>query len=445
MLTKIRFRIEYGIAYFKMYFWVIMLGIVFGTNIIVFQKQILRIINLPSFTTKKIGYQGLVTMDNLPVEVTDLISFGLTRIGENGKPEISELIQKINVNGDYSEYSMILNNNFYWHDGKKVTAYDIDEKIDGITFTALSEDTLKIKFSTPLSSALTVLSKPLFKKNLIGIGPYKINAIEYRDGYIKKMSLNSTGFGKPKIVIRFYQTEVDLINAFKMGEVNQMEMNSSPKDLENWPKIKISKKIDTTKKYLGIFFDTEKLKIKQLRQALAYATVKTENKSERCFGSISPNSWAYNPEVKEYSYSEKSAKELFDKNKIDKIDLTVNERGLMSTATKIKQSWENTLGIKVNISLDEQFDGKGNFEAVLAYGGITTDPDQYGFWHSTQKDTNITKFNNSRIDKLLEQGREIYDYIERKTVYYNFQKHLAEESPVIFLNYPVTYVVSRVK
>jgi peptide/nickel transport system substrate-binding protein len=60
-------------------------------------------------------------------------------------------------------------------------------------------------------------------------------------------------------------------------------------------------------------------------------------------------------------------------------------------------------------------------------------------------ETNLTKINNSRIDKLLEEGRQTFDLQKRKEIYFDFQKYLLEESPVIFLSYPTTYFISRVK
>nr|MBP6989849.1 peptide-binding protein [Candidatus Shapirobacteria bacterium] len=70
---------------------------------------------------------------------------------------------------------------------------------------------------------------------------------------------------------------------------------------------------------------------------------------------------------------------------------------------------------------------------------------QYLFWHSTQKKTNITKINNPRIDKLLEEGRQTFDQQERKNIYQEFQKNLLEECPAIFLKYPIVYTISRIK
>ena len=111
-------------------------------------------------------------------------------------------------------------------------------------------------------------------------------------------------------------------------------------------------------------------------------------------------------------------------------------------ADNIKKSWEDTLGLKVNAQLTTQIDIQ-NYDTLLAYGSITSDPDQYLFWHSTQSKTNLTKINHPPIDKLLEEGRQIFDLQERKKIYQEFQKILLEECPAIFLKFPTVYTVSR--
>ena len=155
-------------------------------------------------------------------------------------------------------------------------------------------------------------------------------------------------------------------------------------------------------------------------------------------------SWAYYSNIKEYNLNKTRAKELLKNEKIDHLNLSVNDRQLLPLAEEIKTSWQNILEIPVSITIENQpnFD---DYDTILTYGAITKDPDQYLFWHSTQTNTNITKLNNPRIDKLLEEGRQTNDQIERKKIYQDFQTYLLEEVPAIFLYYPTTYTVTRIK
>ncbi len=423
-----------------MYF---LIGLIILIPIVVFHQQLLKFYQSPSFHTKIIGLEGLYTANNLPDEVSQKISYGLTTISENNKPEKSILVKSISAENENKDYIFTLNNNIYWHNGKKLTAYDVNYQIFGATITPLSEDQLKISLSSPFAPLLSSLSQPLFKKGLIGMGNYQVKKIIYQDGYIKNISLKSTDKNQSSIEYRFYSNETDVVNAFKLGNVDEIKINSLPQELSNWKKIKITKDISTNDRYVAVFLNTQKIS-KQIRQALAYATPKPRDKNERCIGPISPTSWAYNSSIKEYNLNSTRAKELFKKEELPKINLVVNNRSLLSLAEEIKNSWANILGIEVTLSVINQIDYQ-NFDAILSYSSTTKDPDQYSFWHSTQTNTNITKLDNSRIDKLLEDGRTTIDTIERKKIYQDFQRYLLEESPAIFISYPITYQVIRQK
>ncbi len=73
---------------------------------------------------------------------------------------------------------------------------------------------------------------------------------------------------------------------------------------------------------------------------------------------------------------------------------------------------------------------------------IPKDPDQYSLWHSTQMQTNITKYKNVKIDKLLEDARTTSDENKRKELYFDFQKFLMEDAPATFIYHPYRYQVN---
>ena len=446
MFNKLHFKIAYLISFIKrkILFILITIGVIFCA--IFFRKEIINFANLPIFKQESIGIEGIYTIKNLPDNIANQISYGLTVNSENDKASISPIVESLSVENENKDYIFTLKDNIFWHNGKKLIANDIDySSISGITIDVLNENQIKVSLEKEFSPILSVLSKPLFKKNTIGLGQYKIKKYSLQEGHLKTLYLNPTKDDIPKLVYNFYQNETDLINAYKLGDVDQIKITSLPEELSKWSNSKITQKIETNEKYSAIFFNTQKINNKQLRQALAYATPKTKDKNEQCLGPISPESWAYNPSIKEYNFNATRAKELFEKNKIDSINLIVGDRRLLSVAEDIKKSWESVLDLKTNISIINQIDTE-NFDAILTYGSIPHDPDQYLFWHSTQiGKSNLTKLNDSRIDKLLEDGRFAVDQIERKEIYQDFQKYLLEESPAIFLAYPDTYTITRVK
>lgn len=409
-----------------------------------FRTKLLNLYQSPRFHPTIIGIQGMYTTNNLPSRVTDLISYGLTVNTDNDRPQISPLVISYESQNNHLEYLFNLKPDLFWHSGKKLKSNDINYQFSGINFEAISDNLLKVTLEKPFSPLLSLLSQPLFQKQLNGLGPYKVKNLRLKESYVRSLELVPQDTSQPNLIFKFYPNEADLITAFQLGEVDEIETSQIPPKLTQTQNINITPKITTSQRYLAIFINTQRLQNKQTRQSLAYATPKTREKSERCLGPISTSSWAYNPNIKEYNFNPTRAKELFKDDQVKQITLSILDRQLISQAESIKESWEKILPIKVKIVVENQLNQQ-KYDLLLAYGGIPHDPDQYYFWHSTQNNTNITKLNNSRIDKLLEEGRQTYDPVERKNIYFDFQKYLLEESPAIFLNYPTTYIITRIK
>jgi peptide/nickel transport system substrate-binding protein len=310
---------------------------------------------------------------------------------------------------------------------------------------SLEDNELVFKLKEPFSPFLSVVSKPIFKKGLIGLGEYKISKILKKGKYIKSITL--TAFDKdnknlPAKTYKFYNSENELKTAFNLGEINRLD------NLFDTSGINLSKNIKTeqvVKKniYLAVFINNAKpfLEVKSFRQALAYATPKQDDQL-RAIGPINPLSWAYNPDIKPYSFDLERAKSLLGEDKEAssslKLSLTTFPQ-YQQLAQAIKESWEK-LGITTELKITTFL--PSDFDTLLIAREIPLEPDQYYFWHTTQAG-NLINFKNPRIDKLLEDGRKTIDPQARKDIYYDFQRFLAEESPVIFLSYPLVYTVSR--
>lgn len=443
MFKKIRFFFLY-IKYFlrKNYIYLI-IGLSVGVLGFLKRDQIISIVLAVSAKPKTVGIEGQYTFDKLPKIVSEKISYGLTIATEKGKMEPSPIIESIDVSNDNLTYTFTFISNLYWHNQKKFSTQDLTINIPGTNSKIISNTQLQVNLNSPYSAALSLFTKPVFmNKTAYGLGPYKTEKINYQDGYIKDISLKSIKDGQ-KIVYKFYSNEKDLYNAFRLGQVNQIITSQLPNNIELWPKLKIDKSIDTNQNVL-IYINTEKITNKQTRQALAYATRKNNDKNIRSISPISPNSWAYNPAIKEYNFNVTRAKEFIGKDPITNMTLVVTNRKLLEIAESIKKDWKDVLGIDVTIIISS-IPKEGQYDSVLTYAPIPTDPDQYAFWHSTQSQTNISKLNNSRIDKLLEEGRLVFDQIERKKIYFDFQKYLLEESPAIFLEFPTIYTITKSK
>lgn len=439
MPIKLRFKLELIFLYLKRH-WILFSTLTILVSVsIIFRQQLFNFYTKLNPPIQKIGLEGLYSLNNFPEEIAQKISYGLTQSDDSGHFSTSPLVKNLDINPEHNQYTFEIDPQLSWHRGKKLTAKNINYQIPGLEFSYPDYTHVVVKSNTTFSPILSTLSKSLIKKNFDGLGTHVVKRYRYSEGNLKTLLLKSTD---NSILYRFYQHENDLINAFKIGEVDQITLTNDPQELANWPNTNLSKDVRTDERYIALFINTKKLASKSLRQALAYATPKTNDLNDRAISPISPSSWAYNPEVKAYNYDPARAKELFKNNEIESLSLVYNDQRLVSLADEIKKAWQEILNINVDAHIDTQIDLQ-NYDIILAYGSIPTDPDQYVFWHSTQQKTNLTHLDHPPIDKLLEEGRQSFDVQERKKIYQEFQKILLEECPAIFLKYPTYYTISR--
>ena len=327
-----------------------------------------------------------------------------------------------------------LNDNLVWQDEKKLKASDINYEFSDAKIEKPDDNTIKFSLQSSFSAFPVVLSKPIFKKGLLGVGDYKVKKVSLVGGLVQKLTLQDKNSNI--LIYKFYPTEERLKLAFKLGEVDEILDLQDASDFNNWKVVKISER-QSYNNFVAIFLNTtdEKLSEKSLRQALNYAIDKEEYGQNRAGSPISPLSWGYNPQIKLYEKDLKKAEDIKDLE--IKLSTLPN---LLTTAEKIKKDWEEA-GAKVQIEITPNV--PLNFQAFLATVDIPKDPDQYSLWHSTQTGTNISKYNNPRIDKLLEDGRTELDQETRKKIYIDFQRFLIEDSPAIFLYHPTFYTISR--
>ncbi len=91
----------------------------------------------------------------------------------------------------------------------------------------------------------------------------------------------------------------------------------------------------------------------------------------------------------------------------------------------------------------------GNFHVYpLRWVGITEPDILHSIFHSSMippNGRNRGHYVNPRIDELTDQARLVLDVQERKQLYSEIQKILAEDLPYIFLWYPHNIVVMNTK
>ena len=91
----------------------------------------------------------------------------------------------------------------------------------------------------------------------------------------------------------------------------------------------------------------------------------------------------------------------------------------------------------------------GNFQIyTLRWVGITEPDIFHSIYHSSMMPPdgrNRGRYANPEIDELTDQGRLVIDVQERKKIYSEIQKILAEDLPYVFLWYPHNIVVMNEK
>lgn len=391
--------------------------------------------------TERIAITGSYNPSTLPLSVQSLVSSGLTAVTLEGSASAG-LADKWEVSTDGKIYTFFLKKGIKWHDQKELTALDVNYNLKDAIIIPKNDYELEVRLKEPYVPLPVLLSKPLFKKGLIGVGPYKVKSLKLNGDTIEYIELVPLSPKLPKKIFRFYQNEEKAITAFKLGEIDIIEELTDARELKNWSNVEVSEKV-LLNRYVGLFFNTknELFKDKENRQTLNLATPSLYG--EKPLGPISPLSWAYYPKVKTYDENLKNAqKKLTDtplSSSSSKIIISTFEN-LLPTANKIIQDW-NSIGIQTEVRLENTI--PADFEVLLATQEIPPDPDQYPLWHSVQSSTNITKLINPKIDKLLEDGRITKDPDERLKIYADFQRFIAEEAPVAFLYYPRVYSVKR--
>ena len=79
------------------------------------------------------------------------------------------------------------------------------------------------------------------------------------------------------------------------------------------------------------------------------------------------------------------------------------------------------------------------YDALFFGEIIGRESDPFAFWHSSQRNDpglNIALYANITADKLLEEGRTIFDKKERATIYKQFQEEIAKDIPAVFIYSP---------
>lgn len=396
-----------------------------------------------------IGLVGRYDFTNLPDEIMTKVSNGLVTISEKGEI-IPVLANSWEVKDGGKQYRFYLKNNLLWNDDKKFITEDINYQFSDVEIKSVDKNVIDFYLNKPLGIFPTFLSKPLIRSPLIGIaGFYKLGKYKISRGNLIELTLVPNTKDLLTVKYKFYDNESDLVTAYKKGEINKMTLTkkSVADTFINWKNSQIIKSVDYTR-LLTLFFNNQKklFENKDIKDAFSMM-IDYQNISvfgEIAHGPIPPTSWAYNSNIKTSTYDIDTA------TKIIKNAITASESAQLNLLTSYDyyDAADNIVGeikktgLKVDINMIS-YDRPDKFDLLLVFWKVPKDPDQYYFWHSTQKEGNISNYKNVKIDKLLEDGRSTINIDERSSFYQEFQKIIQDDPPALFLYYPYVYTIKR--
>lgn len=434
MAIKLRYWFRLTKAFLVRFRGMLFAGIIAG--LLVFSAM--RYLS-PRFTSEEelVGMTGRYHVEELPQSILTQIGEGLTTLNKDGSVSPG-LASSWDQTEDGRVWTFTIDNSKVWHDGSNVTSHDIQYSLEGAEIERPDDATIVFKLPAPFAPFPVVASRPVFKRGLVGTGEWRVQRVSFSDSYVEKLTLVSVDARKR--IVNFYPSEDSTKLAFQLGKVDRLEdlLDTSPFD--EWQSADVSEEINHSR-FVAIFFNNNAEQFannKSTRQALSYAIDKQSFGLERAIGPISPDSWGYNPQAKDYAYDGQRAEELLGDGELS-FTLTTSPV-LFEDAERIAEYWRD-IGVNVDVQVVSIL--PDDYDAFMAIYNIPADPDQYSIWHSTQTATNISNLNDPRIDKLLEDGRLEQDQNERKKIYLDFQRFLLEVAPATFLYHPASYTVTR--
>lgn len=429
---------------------------------------------LKNLTFKKQNYIAVVgqySLSNLPPIIKQQLSAGLSSIGADQSPQ-PMLAERWILEDDAKQYRFVLKKGVFWQDGKELVPEDVYYNFADVVMVTTPNDVI-FKLPEPFAPFPVAVSEPILRvankkrfllpstTQLVGIGQYEMLDYKMNGNYLREFRVDGP---QERYVYRFYPTEEAAVLAFKKGEVDVLLDLASCHGLCDWKKLEIVRDLDFDS-YLALFFNNADPQLgKNVRQALAYALEKDYGEA-RTIGPFNPNSWAYLEGGKDYQKDwERGIERLIDELPREPLDFEITtttifqeeaeaiKEELTAFGQEASQSCRNNssvedkelcdnLAINLRIKISN-FPDTNNFQLLLMGQSISTDPDQYFMWHSAQA-TNFTRYKNTRIDSLLERGRQTVDMEERKSIYQEFQQFLLEDPPAIFLHYLERFSIAR--
>ncbi len=413
-------------------------------------------------------------------------------------PELAERIE----NPDATTYVVTLRRGVRFHDGHELTSADVVYTFRSLldpaflsprkgayrmvqSVDARDRDTvvftLKERFgSFPVNLVLPIVpdgAGATFREHPIGTGPYRF--VRYAtDDRLELAPFDDYFGGRPKndgLVLRIVPDDIMRGLELRKGTMDIVVNDLAPDivhQLGRDPKIQLVESAGTDYQYVGLNLRDPVLRDRRVRQALGYAIDRQaiiqylrRGLATPAAGILPPVSWAFEPSVFQFTYDPAKARALLDEAGFRdpdgdgpeprfRLSLKISNLEFNRLQSSVIQQNLRAVGIALEVRTYE-FSTlyadvlKGNFQLFTLQwvGGAVADPDILRrVFHSSQvppSGFNRGFFRDPRVDRLLDDAAVSTDDEQRRALYADVQRAVAEEAPYISLWCKTNVAVAR--
>jgi peptide/nickel transport system substrate-binding protein len=440
-----------------------------------------------------------VGTDAVSQNAHQLIFSGLMRVDEHLKivPDVAERLD----NPEPTVYVATLRKGVRFHDGHELTAADVVYTFRSIfdpTFATPYRGALRMLKSVDARDRYTVvftLTQPFgsfpvnlvfpmivpdgaghsFNTHPVGTGPYKL-VRNVTDERVELAAFDEYFGGPPKnrgVVLKVIPDNIMEGLELRKG-VTDVAINDLPPDivyqLERDPNLRVERSPGTDYQYIGFNMRDPVLKDVRVRRALSYAIDRRaiidymrRGLAVPAVGMLPPMSWAFNPDVPVFDYDPDKARALLDEagypdpgGPAARMHLTLKTSTgefFRLQATVIQQQLA-AVGVDVDVRTYEFTTLyadvlAGNFQmySLQWVGGAMADPDILRrVFHSNQippAGFNRGHFSDPGVDRALDEAARSTDDGERRRLFGEAQRLIAEQVPYISLWCKTNAVVAQ--
>lgn len=426
--------------------------------------------------------------------VNGTIYEGLTNIDKDLRV-VPALAQSWTMSPDGKSYTFKLVSGATFHDGKPVEAADVVASLNRVVSkdiasplasrlaamdkaAAVDPATVTVTLKEPSAPFLTALAsiaivprgfegnKDGLQRQPVGTGPFKFKEwqpngfieLEKHGGYWNK--------GLPKLdgvkfnIIPESATRQVGLSSGQYAMLPNIDA-ATALQLKGRPNVKTLETLELAYTLVGMNTARPPFDNAKVREALNYALNRQEIVQAALFGAgvpggpLSPalKDWAV--DVKEFpcfSHSAAKAQELLKAAGVTTpvaVTLLVLPRQDIRDIAQVVQAQLNKAGFKAELKIPElgqfvQDWRNSNFDAFVSTNAGSVDPDDY-FYRTfrTGGSTNVFKYSNPEVDKLLDSARAESTQAARRTSYNKVQSLLACDGPAAFMTYGQLFTAMR--